>query len=99
MLERTIVCFTFSKSFSMTGWRVGYAVVPDPWTPAMRKLALYSTSGVNQPAQWGALRALELPVADLQQRCAEFQRRRDLLVNGLRSVGFQSETPAGAFYA
>jgi aspartate aminotransferase len=99
MLERTIVCFTFSKSYSMTGWRVGYAVVPEPWIAAMRKLALYTTSGVNQPAQWAALSALELPYSDLQKRCAEFQRRRDLLVNGLRSVGFAIEPPAGAFYA
>ena len=99
MAERTISCFTFSKSYSMTGWRVGYAVAAEPWIGTMRKLALYTTTGVATPIQWAVLRAVDAPVADLQQRCGEFHRRRDLLISGLRSVGFSVDMPAGAFYA
>ena len=99
MFERVITCFTFSKSYSMTGWRAGYAVAAEPWMGAMRKLALYTSTGVPTPIQWAMLRALQSPEQELHERCAEFLRRRDLLIGGLRSLGFEVSQPDGAFYA
>jgi aspartate/methionine/tyrosine aminotransferase len=99
MLERTITCYTFSKSYAMTGWRVGYAVALEPWMTGLKKVVLYSTNGVSTATQWAALHALNTPLSELVRRKEEYRRRRDLMVNGLRSVGFEIEAPAGAFYA
>jgi aspartate/methionine/tyrosine aminotransferase len=98
MAERTLTCFTFSKSYSMTGWRVGYLVGPEPWMAEMAKLGLYISSGVCQAAQWAALRALDEAPQELAGRREEYRRRRDLMVGGLRQAGFETVTPAGAFY-
>src|SRR5438270_1855992 len=99
MMERTITCFTFSKSYAMTGWRVGYAVALEPWMSGVKKMVLYSTNGVATPNQWAALQALDTAEAELASRREEYRRRRDLLVQGLQSVGFTIDPPAGAFYA
>ena len=99
MAERTISCFTFSKSYAMTGWRVGYAVAKEPFMTALKKLVLYSTNGVSTPMQWAALEALALPQSAIDARREEYRERRDLLVNGLRQAGLECETPEGAFYA
>jgi aspartate/methionine/tyrosine aminotransferase len=99
MLERTITCFTFSKSYAMTGWRVGYAIALEPWMSALKKLVLYSTNGVSTATQWAALHALSTPREALVERKEEYRRRRDLLIEGLRSVGFEISPPPGAFYA
>ncbi|MFL6429815.1 MAG: pyridoxal phosphate-dependent aminotransferase [Acidobacteriaceae bacterium] len=99
MAERTISCFTFSKSYAMTGWRIGYAVAEEPFMTAMRKLVLYSTNGVATMVQWAALAALQLKPEFRQQRLAEYRERRDVLVKGLNEIGFECELPAGAFYA
>ncbi|MBV9669321.1 MAG: aminotransferase class I/II-fold pyridoxal phosphate-dependent enzyme [Acidobacteriales bacterium] len=99
MMERTITCYTFSKSYAMTGWRVGYAVAREPWMTGLRKIVLYSTNGVATPNQWAALHALSTPETELLARREEYRRRRDLLVSGLHSVGFGIQPPAGAFYA
>src|SRR5207253_1976534 len=61
MFERTITCYTLSKSYSMTGWRLGYAVAPEPWMTGLKKMTLYSTNGVSTPGQWAALAALATP--------------------------------------
>ncbi|HKD92632.1 MAG TPA: aminotransferase class I/II-fold pyridoxal phosphate-dependent enzyme [Terriglobales bacterium] len=99
MPERTLTVFTFSKSYSMTGWRVGYVSGPEPWMAQMTKLSLYTTTGVNQAGQWAALRALQSNEQELAARREEYRRRRDLLVSGLRQAGFKIDAPAGAFYA
>lgn len=99
MAERTITCYTFSKSYGMTGWRVGYAVAKDPFMTALRKLVLYSTNGVSTPTQWAALEALAIPQSVLDARREEYRERRDLMVNGLRAAGLECATPEGAFYA
>jgi aspartate aminotransferase len=99
MLERTISCFTFSKSHAMTGWRVGYAAALEPWMTGLKKVVLYSTNGVATASQWAALHALNTPREELHRRKEEYRKRRDLLVQGLRSVGFEISPPAGAFYA
>ncbi len=99
MAERTISCYTFSKSYAMTGWRIGYAVAEEPFMTAMRKLVLYSTNGVATMVQWAALEALRLNPEFRQKRLAEYRERRDVLVKGLNEIGFECEVPAGAFYA
>ena len=99
MAERTISCYTFSKSYAMTGWRIGYAVAEEPFMTALRKLVLYSTNGVATMVQWAALAALQLKPEFGQKRLAEYRERRDVLVKGLNEIGFECELPAGAFYA
>ncbi|MEO8725189.1 MAG: aminotransferase class I/II-fold pyridoxal phosphate-dependent enzyme [Acidobacteriaceae bacterium] len=98
MLERTITCFTFSKSHAMTGWRIGYAVALEPWMTGLKKVILYSTNGVATATQWAALHALHTPLEELVRRKEEYRNRRDLLVEGLRAVGFEITPPPGAFY-
>lgn len=99
MAERTITCFTFSKSYAMTGWRVGYAVAKEPFMTAMRKIVLYSTNGVSTPTQWAALGAMATPQSAIDARREEYRLRRDLLVKGLNELGMACELPPGAFYA
>lgn len=99
MLERTITCFTLSKSYAMTGWRLGYAVAAEPWMTGMRKTLLYSTNGVSTPSQWAALAAFTTPSDFLESSRAAYRERRDLLLAGLNELGLACAKPAGAFYA
>ena len=99
MAERAISTYTFSKSYAMTGWRLGYAVAHEPFMTALRKMVLYSTNGVTTMVQWAALEALQISPEFRQKRLAEYRERRDLLVKGLNEIGFKCELPAGAFYA
>jgi aspartate aminotransferase len=99
MLERTITSFTLSKSYAMTGWRMGYAVATEPWMTGMRKTLLYSTNGVSTPSQWAALAAFTTASDFLETSRAAYRKRRDLLLAGLNELGLTCERPAGAFYA
>jgi len=99
MAERTITAYTLSKTYAMTGWRVGYAVALDPFMTALRKIVLYSTNGVSTPTQWAAAEALALPEAQIAARREEYRLRRDKLVAGLNKLGLECPLPAGAFYA
>ena len=99
MFERTITCYTLSKSYSMTGWRIGYAVAPEPWMTGLRKTLLYSTNGVSTPTQWAALAAINSPADFFASARAAYRERRDLLVAGLNELGLTCAMPAGAFYA
>jgi aspartate aminotransferase len=99
MAERTITCYTFSKSYGMTGWRIGYVVAQEPFMTGLRKLVLYSANGVSTPTQWAALEALSLPQSYLDDRLKEYRERRDLLIKGLNDLGLECDPPAGAFYA
>ena len=99
MFERTISCFTLSKSYSMTGWRVGYAAAAEPWLTGLRKTTLYSTNGVSTPTQYAAVAAVNSPPDFFSQTLSEYRRRRDLLVSGLNELGLKCAPPAGAFYA
>lgn len=99
MAERTVTCYTLSKSYGMTGWRVGYAVAKDPFMTGLRKMVLYSTNGVSTPTQWAALAAIESPQAELDKLRGLYRRRRDLLVDGLNALGLTCAKPEGAFYA
>jgi aspartate aminotransferase len=99
MLERTITCFTFSKTYAMTGWRAGYAVAKEPFMTALRKIVLYSTNGVATPVQHAMLQALTTPESQIASHREEYRKRRDLLVRALNEAGLCCDPPAGAFYA
>ncbi|MHB1023889.1 MAG: pyridoxal phosphate-dependent aminotransferase [Acidobacteriaceae bacterium] len=99
MAERTITCYTLSKSYGMTGWRVGYAVAHEPWMTGIRKVVLYSTNGVPTPMQYAALTAMKMPQSFLDEQREAYRTRRDLLVAGLNELGLKCEPPQGAFYA
>jgi len=99
MDERTITCFTFSKTYAMTGWRAGYAVAKEPFMTALRKIVLYSTNGVTTPVQYAMMHALKTPEVEIAAHREEYRKRRDLLVSALNEVGLVCEPPAGAFYA
>src|ERR1700689_3663405 len=99
MAERTITCFTFSKTYAMTGWRAGYAVAQEPFMSALQKIVLYSTNGVSTPTQWAALEAMATPQGAIDARREEYRQPRDLLVKGLNELGLACELPPGAFYA
>ncbi|MEO8191938.1 MAG: aminotransferase class I/II-fold pyridoxal phosphate-dependent enzyme [Acidobacteriota bacterium] len=96
--ERTISVFTMSKTYSMTGWRAGYVIVPKRWCAAIQTAVLYSINGVSTPTQWAMLQALSMPPDFLEEAKAGYRRRRDALVAGLRSAGFELETPRAALY-
>jgi aspartate aminotransferase len=99
MAERTITCYTFSKTYGMTGWRGGYAHALEPFMSALRKIVLYSTNGVPTFVQYAMLQALQTSEAEIDRRRADYRVRRDLIVAGLNQVGLECEPPAGAFYA
>jgi aspartate aminotransferase len=99
MDTRTITCFTFSKTYAMTGWRAGYAVAKEPFMTALRKIVLYSTNGVATPVQYAMIRALKTPESEIAAHREEYRKRRDLLVSALNEAGLVCEPPAGAFYA
>ena len=99
MAARTITTFTFSKTFGMTGWRIGYATAREPFMTGLRKLVLYSANGVSTPTQWAALEALAMPRTFIEARREEYRKRRDMIVAGLNDAGLPCETPQGAFYA
>jgi aspartate aminotransferase len=98
MEERTISVFTFSKTYSMTGWRAGYVIVPERYRAAMRSVVLYTINGVSTPTQWAALEALSFPDDFLREAREGYRRRRDRLAAGLASAGFQVEKPRAALY-
>jgi len=98
--DRTILLNGWSKTYAMTGWRLGYSVWPGRLLDSARKLAVNSYSCVNAPAQWAALEALTGPQDAVDAMMAEFDRRRRLVVEGLnRLPGVTCATPKGAFYA
>jgi len=98
--DRTVIVGGVSKSYSMTGWRIGYAVGPQPWIDAMTNVQSHSTSNPTSISQHAALAALtgdQRPVSEMR---GEFQRRRDRLVDGLNRLSpLRCHRPGGAFYA
>ena len=99
MADRTIVLDGFSKTFAMTGWRLGYAVVPEPLLPAYSRLIINSVSCTSAFSQIAAVEALTGPQDSVDEMVREFRARRDLVVSGLNAIpGISCRTPAGAFY-
>ena len=100
MQERTILLDGFSKSYAMTGWRLGYGIFPDPLVEHIVKLSANSVSCAATFTQRAALQALEGPQDRVIAMTQEFKARRDLIANGLRSIpGVTCPDPEGAFYA
>jgi aspartate aminotransferase len=100
MAERTIVLDGFSKTFAMTGWRLGYAVVPPSLRDTYSQLIINTVSCAPTFAQVGAVAALTGPQADVEAMVREFKVRRDLVVDGLNAIdGIECRRPLGAFYA
>lgn len=99
MYARTVVLQGFSKAYAMTGWRVGYIVGPGELIEAMRKIHQYLIMSAPTASQWAALKALEVGEPFLQEMHAEYNRRRQLIVGGLNSLGLNCVEPQGAFYA
>ena len=99
MEGRTIILDGFSKSYAMTGWRLGYGIMPDELTPHIVKLAVNSVSCAASFSQRAAIAALEGPKDPVQDMVAEFDRRRRLITDGLRRIpGIKCPEPEGAFY-
>ena len=98
--ERVILLDGFSKTYAMTGWRLGYAVWPAPLVDAVVRLAINSYSCVNAAAQWAGIAALQGPQDSVERMRAAFDRRRRLILRELNQIpGFRCVEPKGAFYA
>jgi aspartate/methionine/tyrosine aminotransferase len=100
MLDKTIILDGFSKTYSMTGWRLGYGVMPLWLADAVDKLMVNSNSCTASFTQRAGLAALKGPQDAVDAMVAEFRRRRDAIVEGLNGIpGFRCVVPDGAFYA
>jgi aspartate/methionine/tyrosine aminotransferase len=100
MADRTIVLDGFSKTYAMTGWRLGYGIVPEALVTPFSRLLVNSVSCTNAATQWAGVEALTGPQDSVDAMVAEFRVRRDLVVAGLNSIpGVTCLLPAGAFYA
>src|SRR5262249_39457119 len=100
MLDKTIILDGFSKTYAMTGWRLGYGVMPAWLAAAVTQLMVNSNSCTASFTQRAGVAALEGPQDCVTAMVGEFRRRRDAMVRGLNEIpGFRCALPAGAFYA
>lgn len=99
MKERTIMLDGFSKTYAMTGWRLGYGIMPASIASLVAKLQTNCTSCTSSFTQVAGIEALNGPQKAAEEMIAEFKRRRDVIVDGLNSIpGFRCHRPQGAFY-
>jgi aspartate aminotransferase len=97
--SRVMICGSFSKSYAMTGWRVGFALGPREWIGAMLKVQSHSTSNASSISQKAAVEAATGPQDARRQMLDEYKRRRDWLVPALNEIpGVRCAMPEGAFY-
>jgi aminotransferase len=99
MRQRTIVLQGFSKTYAMTGWRIGYLAGPADLVAGMFRLHQYLIMSAPTPAQWAALKALQAGEPYVQAMWLEYDRRRQLVVQALNNMGLNCVEPQGAFYA
>ena len=100
IIEKTVILDGFSKTYSMTGWRLGFGVMPLKLAEAVNLLMVNSNSCTATFTQKAGLAALQGPQDDVAKMVSEFRRRRDAIVKSLNEIpGFRCTTPAGAFYA
>ena len=98
--DRVIIVGSVSKTFAMTGWRIGYTLAPEPLVQAIIKIQSQSTSNPTSIAQYAALEAMRGSMDSVPVMLAEYARRRKRIVEGLREIdGVTCEWPGGAFYA
>ena len=98
MSERTVSVNSLSKTYSVTGWRVGWVIAPAPLTSAIRKVHDFLTVGAAAPLQAAGAVALGMPDAYYAGLAADYRRRRDLLVPALEAAGLRPFVPDGAYY-
>lgn len=99
MAERTIILDGFSKSYSMTGWRLGFGVMNETLAPHITRLMTNSNSCTSALTQWAGVEALTGPQESVEQMRLAFQERRDVIVEGMNNIpGFHCLKPKGAFY-
>ena len=98
MRERTIIASGFSKAYAMTGWRLGYLCGPKLWIKQMTKLHQYAIMCAPTASQFAAVEALKNGDDDIEKMCAEYNRRRNIITEGLREIGLPVIMPEGAFY-
>ena len=98
MAERTLVISGFSKAFSMTGWRLGYACGPEELIEAMKKIHQYVIMCAPTMAQWAAIEGLENGWPAVRAMVQEYDKRRKVIVEGFRNMGLSCFEPQGAFY-
>jgi len=100
MAERTILADGFSKTYAMTGWRLGFGIMPQPLADKMELLLTHSVGCTATFTQFAGLEAILGPQDEVEAVRAEFRRRRDLMVRGLNAItGVRCPMPQGAFYA
>ena len=99
MAGRTVTISALSKTYSVTGWRVGWAVAAAPLTAALRKVHDFLTVASPAPLQAAGVAALSLPAEFYARLARDYRARRDLLVSALRTAGFAVSEPRGAYYA
>jgi len=99
MKERTVVVNGFSKTFAMTGWRLGYATGPKPIISAMTKMHQYCIMSAPTTSQYAAVEALKNCDDDVENMRREYNYRRRFIVDGFRNMGLSCFEPLGAFYA
>ncbi len=99
MRERTVVVNGFSKTFSMTGWRLGFACAPDPIIRQMVKIHQFAIMSAPTTSQYAAIEALDNGDNDVEQMLEEYDSRRRIMVAGFNKIGLTCREPKGAFYA
>jgi aspartate/methionine/tyrosine aminotransferase len=100
MRERTVICDGFSKTYAMTGWRLGFGVMPQHLAERLGLLLTHSIGCTATFTQHAGVEALVGPQGQVEEVVAEYERRRDVLVDGLNRIpGVECRTPQGAFYA
>lgn len=98
MADRTVTINSTGKTFSLTGWKIGYAAAPKPLSAALQAVHQFVTFAVATPFQHAMARAIEGPAEYFAALTAEYRARRDLLVQGLEARGFGLSAPAGAYF-
>jgi len=99
MRERTVVINGFSKAFSMTGWRLGYALGPDAILSQVTKIHQYAIMCAPTTSQYAAIEALRSCDKEVARMKEEYDARRKIMVNGFNEIGLACREPKGAFYA
>ena len=98
MEDRTVTINSLSKTYSVTGWRVGYAIADSSLTARIRKIHDFLTVGAPAPLQHAAVTALSLPASYYDGLARDYDRRRRILYDGLKKAGFACRLPGGAYY-
>ena len=98
MFDRTVSCSSLSKTFSITGWRLGYIVAPPAFVDGARKVHDFLTVGAAAPLQEAAVAGLELPDSYYDSLAALYAAKRDVFLSGLRDAGLAFSEPQGAYY-